>query len=103
MYAALFGLRAGDVRTSERDGSSHQLFAWDGSGRSAGSVANTARLPEVHPHWLFFFDVPALDEAVASVRAQGGETFPPTRNWNGDELAVCHDAQGAAFGLCQPS
>ncbi len=68
-----------------------------------GSMANTARLPGVHPHWLYFLPtVAGIDGTIAKVRARGGEIIANQATLpNGDRIVPCHDPQGAAFGLCQ--
>ncbi|HEY0715073.1 MAG TPA: VOC family protein [Polyangia bacterium] len=85
----------------EQGATTTQNFGWTTSSPTVGSVANSARLPGVHTHWLYGFRVSHLDEAIARVRAAGGKSLPPTRTPAGDLVAVCDDAQGAAFGLCQ--
>lgn len=78
-----------------------QLFAWDTSGRSVGSVSNAAALPGVHAHWIFFFEVADLDTARDRVTAAGGSALAPMTTPNGARVCVCDDPQGAAFGLYQ--
>ena len=77
------------------------MFAWDGSGRSVGGMANTARAPQIHAHWLYFFPVADLDGSLAKVRARGGRVLDHAVLPNGDRIAPCDDPQGAAFGLLQ--
>jgi predicted enzyme related to lactoylglutathione lyase len=78
----------------------YRMFAWDGSRKSVGSMANTARSPGVHPHWLFYFPVSDLEATMAKVRARGGNApVGATVLPNGDRIAPCEDGQGAAFGL----
>ena len=101
LYAALFGWTATDVLDLGPQGGRHQMFAWDESGRSIGSMADLARLPHVHPQWLFFFRVPNIEDALARVRRHGGKELGPTRISTGDIVAPCDDPQGAAFGLFQ--
>jgi predicted enzyme related to lactoylglutathione lyase len=79
----------------------HQLFAWNSTSTPAGIIANTARLPDVHAHWLFFFATDDLDGALDAVRANGGRALPAVTAY-GRRLAPCEDAQGAAFGLSAP-
>lgn len=76
-------------------------FAWSGGTTAAptGGVIGTAGRPGVHPHWLFFFPTADLAAAVAAVRASGGSVVGPTTLPTGEAVAVCDDAQGAAFGL----
>ena len=80
----------------------YRMFAWDASSPSVGAMANTARRPEIHPHWLYFFPVAELDDKLARVRARGGQVLgSPVVLPNGARIAPCQDPQGAAFGLFQ--
>ena len=64
-----------------------------------GGVADIARLPHVHPQWLFFFRTDSLEQSLARVRDLGGLTLPITATPEGNLLAPCDDPQGAAFAL----
>jgi uncharacterized protein len=101
LYAELFGWVAGEAVDLGAERGRHQLFAWDGAGRSAGSVANTARPPRIHPQWLYFFGVPDIAAGVEKVRAGGGLALETLRTSTGDLAVACDDPQGAAFGLYQ--
>jgi predicted enzyme related to lactoylglutathione lyase len=102
LYTELFGWTpAGSIEVADPEGG-HRLFTWEGAVKSVGSIANTARTPGIHPHWLFYFPVTDIDAAMTKVRAHGGNTPPaaivlPT----GERIAPCEDGQGAAFGLHQ--
>jgi len=103
LYAEIFGWsHAGAIDLSELAGE-HRTFRWKGAGKPVGSMANTARLPGVHPHWLFHFPVSDLESTLANVSARGGRALPPMLLPNGDRVAACEDPQGAAFGLLQPA
>jgi predicted enzyme related to lactoylglutathione lyase len=100
IYEELFGWT--HTKTTEVVGldGGFRLFAWAGSGESAGMMGNTARWPGVHSHWLYYFPVPDLEGALAKVPANGGRVVAPAAALaNGDRLAPCEDGQGAAFGL----
>lgn len=103
VYASLFGWTPNELVDLGPALGTHRMFSWDESRRTVGSVANTARLPHVHPHWLFFFAVDDIEASVAKVRELGGNALEPTRNGGGDRMTPCHDALGAAFGLHQSS
>ena len=77
----------------------HHQFAWSPGGPSVGTMADIAGRPGVHPHWLFHFRVAALEPALATVRAAGGLVLDPVTLPSGARIAVCDDAQGAAFAL----
>jgi hypothetical protein len=76
-----------------------QQFAWHAGGESVGAIGDIAARPGVHPHWLFFFEVDALDPSIAAVRAAGGSVIEPSTLPNGQRVCVCDDPQGAAFAL----
>ncbi|UJR78175.1 VOC family protein [Sandaracinus amylolyticus] len=105
---ALYGVRRGwrDTGTIELEGvGPYRTFAWDGP--SVGGMVQSVRLPAVHPHWLFYFEVPDLDAALATVGARGGKVVGPFLRSAGERVArptrcaACDDPQGAAFGLVQ--
>jgi len=98
-YGALFGWSAKELLDLGPAIGRQRVFAWDESGRSAGSIANTARLPHVHPHWMFHFPVMDMTDALGRVRALGGKPMEPIQTPNGDLVAACDDPQGAAFAL----
>lgn len=97
-YEKLVGWRdAGKIDVPDPDGG-HRLFTW--SGEAVGSVANTARWPGVHAHWLFYFAVDDVDAAVQCITDHGGTALPPVV-LDGRRIAACEDPQGAAFGVIQ--
>lgn len=79
----------------------YRSFAWHEAGAPVGAIANTARWPGVHTHWLFHLPVADIDAAVASVRMHGGTAMEPTTLPDGMRIVACDDPQGAAFGLTQ--
>jgi predicted enzyme related to lactoylglutathione lyase len=101
MYAALFGWTATEAADLGQGMGRHQPFSWDESGRTVGSVADTARAPHIHPQWLFFFRVDDMDGALERTRAGGGTVLARMTTPGGDLLAPCEDPQGAAFALFQ--
>ena len=105
VYSELFGwLQTGTFEVAEvaAEGG-HRTFRWHGADEDVGSMANTARLPGVHPHWLFHFPVADLDSTISKVAAHGGRALRPVVIPNGDRFVACEDPQGAAFGLVQPA
>ncbi len=104
-YCALMGWQLTEVVDLGPQGRHHR-FAWspdEASAGSIGSMADIAGRPGVHPHWLFHFRVAALEPALAAVRAAGGLVLDPVTLPGGARLAVCDDAQGAAFALQEGS
>jgi uncharacterized protein len=103
VYADLFGWTPLETLELGPHGSRHQTFAWNASPVAVGSTSDTARLPHVHPQWLFFFRTENLDRSLAVVREMGGLTLATTETADGDRVAPCDDPQGAAFALFQSS
>jgi hypothetical protein len=101
-YSALFGWSFNEKLDLGQHGS-HQRFAFDPVGSSIGVFSDVEGRAGVHTHWLFFFAVPSLDVAVQRVRAHGGIAVGPIELPNGVRVAACDDAQGAAFGVIEPS
>ena len=62
-------------------------------------MANTARWPGVHTHWLFHLPVADVHAVAARVRALGGTALGPTDLAGVGVLSACEDPQGAAFGV----
>ena len=100
LYAALFGWAATDAKELAPRMGRHQMFTWDESGRSVGSMTDIVS-PEVHPQWLFFFQVADIEHALAKVSARGGLALARTQTSTGDIVVPCDDPQGAAFALYQ--
>jgi predicted enzyme related to lactoylglutathione lyase len=101
VYSELFGWTHTETLDVPDLAGGYRMFAWDGAGRTVGSIANTARRPGVHTHWLFYFPVASLDEASGKVQQLGGLVLPQTELPDGTRLTPCDDPQGAAFGLLQ--
>jgi uncharacterized protein len=97
-YRELFGWELTD-RVGLGAHGSFQRFAWHAGGASVGAIADIAARPGVHAHWLFFFEVDALEPAIAATRAAGGVALDPIVVPSGERVCVCDDPQGAAFAL----
>lgn len=76
-------------------------FVWERGSEPVGWMSDIAGRPGVHPHWMFFFGIPALEAAMDAVRRAGGLVLGPFELPGGQRMAVCDDPQGAAFGLCE--
>ncbi len=102
LYASIAALR--EEPGVVHEGLLHQGFS-SMTGSTRGSIAETANLPGVHPHWLFFFRVDDFDAALAKVRALGGNVMTTSFHTQayGERVVCCEDAQGAAFGLLSRS
>jgi predicted enzyme related to lactoylglutathione lyase len=79
----------------------HQ-FAWTTGGANAGAITDITGRPGVHPHWLLNFRIAAIDTAVATLAKTGGELITQLTVPGVARIAVCHDPQGAIFGLREP-
>ena len=59
-----------------------------------------SRLP---PHWLYYFNVEAIDAALKRVKSNGGEvSAEPSEVPGGSWTIRCRDPQGAIFALVAP-
>jgi uncharacterized protein len=95
-YAGQFGWTKGDAMDMGAMGT-YQLFAAGGE-PVGGVMTKPANIPQ--PYWLFYFTVPALDAAVAKVKAQGGTLlFDPMEVPGGAWIVQAKDPQGAVFAL----
>jgi len=101
VYHQLFGWTQIQTLDAPEPVGAVRLFAWNETGAPVGAIGDTARLPGVHVHWLFFLPVGDIDRAAARVRALGGTAMEPVALRDGMRLAACEDPQGAAFGLAQ--
>jgi predicted enzyme related to lactoylglutathione lyase len=99
VYADLFKWTPADTVSPAPEGIRSRTFSWNGV--PAGSIANTASQPHIHPHWLFFFRTKRLEESLATIRALGGLALPVFKGPDGSRLAACEDRQHAAFGVYQ--
>jgi hypothetical protein len=100
VYAELFGWKASSTLQLGPPVGPYQLFTWAGAERDMGAMADMARLPGVHTHWLFYISVGDLDAALEKTRALGGVVANgPMDVPGGGRVAQCEDPQGAAFAL----
>ena len=78
----------------------YQIFAIDGVD-VGGMMTKT---PDIeHAHWLYYFNVNALDAAVTRVtKGKGRITRPAHEVPGGQWIAHCTDPHGAAFALVAP-
>jgi predicted enzyme related to lactoylglutathione lyase len=98
-YRAVFGYQVFDQIRD--DGVEHVLLA---SGDYARGSVNA--LPPggsgLHPHWLNFVRVVNTADAVAKVKALGGQVLvAPHLDRHGGSTAVVADPSGAPFGLLE--
>jgi len=98
-YLELFGWQERDCTELPAPFGLQRRFAFGQDAPAAGALTDISARPTVHEHWLYFFGVPSFDEALARVLANGGEVFAAVEGPDGVRGAMCHDPQGAAFGL----
>jgi predicted enzyme related to lactoylglutathione lyase len=98
LYADVFGW---EVQQKVETGpvGSYRPFAWEAGAENVGVMSDVEGRPGVHPHWLFFFQVPSLDSAMSRAQSLGGALLAPVTLASGARCCVGDDPQGAAFGL----
>jgi predicted enzyme related to lactoylglutathione lyase len=98
-YGQLFGWEFQQPNDLGPLGTLHP-FAWAPGGSPVGAMVDAQGRPGVHAHWLFYFGVASVESAVSAIQSLGGQaeliSVP-----NGEKVALCHDPQGAAFGVRQ--
>lgn len=95
-YAGLFGWTKDEAMDMGPMGV-YQLFAAGGQA-IGGMMTKTAETPA--PHWLYYFNVEAVDAAIARVKAAGGQLLNgPMQVPGGSWIAQCMDPQGAMFAV----
>jgi predicted enzyme related to lactoylglutathione lyase len=98
-YTALFGWRPTESMDMGEMGKYHMF------GRTlplGGMMKKPPELAHVPPHWMFYFQVPDINDGVSRVKANGGQVLNgPMEVPGGDWIINCMDPQGAAFSLHQ--
>jgi hypothetical protein len=58
----------------------------------------------IRPHWLYYFNVEAIDAAAKRVKEkQGNVTHGPSEVPGGSWILQCRDPEGIAFALVAPA
>jgi uncharacterized protein len=97
-YADLFGWEKQDAMDMGESGV-YQMYGR--AGKMLGGMYNKSP-DQPGPAWLYYFSIPDLDGAVATVQDEGGTiVVPPMEVPGGSRIAVAIDPQGAGFGLHQ--
>ena len=99
-YSSLFGWTKTDAMDMGPMGT-YQMFEM-GDGVTMGGMFN--KRPDVPmPAWLFYFNVPEINAAMARVTEGGGQVLNgPVQVPGGTMIAQCRDPQGAMFALAAP-
>ena len=103
-YATLFGWRKTEAMDVPEAGT-YQMFATATGPESETVGGMMTKSPETPAaHWLYFFNVEAIEDAMARVTDGGGTvTMGPMEVPGGEWVALCLDPQGAAFGMTAPT
>jgi len=98
-YSDMFGWTRADAVDMGPMGI-YQLFA-TGDAPVGGMMTRPSSVPK--PFWLYYFNVDAIDAAVARVGERGGRTLNgPHEVPGGSWIAQCMDPQGAMFAMVAP-
>ena len=96
-YQEMFGWKK-DEGIDMGDMGTYQLFAHNGA-QIGGMMTKPATVP-APPYWGFYFNVDALDAAIARSTAKGGKVVNgPMEVPGGAWVVNCVDPQGAHFNL----
>jgi predicted enzyme related to lactoylglutathione lyase len=104
-YEKLFGWTKADSYDMGPMGT-YQLFATPSSRGGAEPVGGMmTKPPQIpHPNWGFYFNVPAIDAAIARVQDGGGTILHGPVEVPGPQWIIqALDPQGAYFGLLAPA
>ena len=98
-YSSLFGWTRAEAIDMGKMGV-YQTFAT--GGEPVGGMMT--KMPEAPvPFWLYYFNVEAIDAAVARVKGAGGRiALDPQPVPTGQWIAQCFDPQGAMFAMLAP-
>ena len=97
-YGELFGWQNADAEIGPTD--TYQLFS--AGGQTIGGML-TKRSVEPVPYWLYYFNVDAVEAAMARVKDAGGQIIHgPMQVPGGSWIAQCMDPQGAMFAMAGP-
>jgi len=78
----------------------YQIFAIDGV-PAGGMMTKMPQSPV--PFWLYYFNVEALDPAIARAKNGGGQIANgPMEVPGGSWIVQCFDPQGAMFAMVAP-
>lgn len=98
-YGELFGW---SVERAEIGESPYQLFK-QGEQQVGGLMAKTPQMGPMPSCWVVYFVVPDAEAALATARAQGGQSLTPLMDLpEVGRMAWLMDPQGASFAVLQP-
>jgi predicted enzyme related to lactoylglutathione lyase len=97
-FTTLVGWELGAAHTRFGEGEAHALFH---GGRVFGLVRDLPAGSPIPPHWMYYFRVPNLDEALAKTRRLGGFYYEDPGVVDGGRRAIVLDPTGSPIGLWQ--
>jgi len=98
-YSGLFGWAKAEAVDMGPAGV-YQTFAIHGT-QAGGMMTKTPQTPA--PFWLYYFNVEAVDSAMARVKEGGGQILNgPLQVPGGSWIVQCSDPQGAMFAMTGP-
>ncbi|MEU6809379.1 VOC family protein [Streptomyces sp. NPDC046831] len=102
-YATVFGLEKTPGADGQADPAGDGQAALSLSGRPVAAVHGLGRaLPaDLGPHWLTYFDVAGLDDALGRVVRLGGQVLVPAHDGAHGRVAQVTDPDGTRFALLQ--
>ena len=100
-YSALFGWRFNEQDT--QGGPPYWTIEHDGAVRGANGgmreLAPQQREAGIPPHWMPYFTVVSVDDAIATTKDAGGTIIAGPIEIPPGRIAVLGDPQGAVFGI----
>ncbi len=100
-YTELFGWEKGEVMDMGPDGP-YAMYRYPGAAedRAFGAMFEGATRQGMPAHWLYYFNVEAIEPALTRIRAGGGQVIAGPMNVpGGGRIAPCLDPQGAAVAV----
>ncbi len=99
-YAEQLGWEKSDAMDMGAMGT-YQMFRVGGTGQAIGAMMDSPNFPR--PMWLFYFNVPDIDQALAAIKSDGGSVlYGPGVIPGGSFIVQATDPQGALFAVVGP-
>jgi uncharacterized protein len=99
-YAKLLGWEKSEAMTMP-GGAVYQMFTTGSPEMAGGMMTMMPGTPR--PHWVYYFNVPSIDAAVARIKKNGGTIAMEPMQVPGGQWALnARDGQGQLFGLLGP-
>ena len=99
-YAEQLGWEKSDAMDMGPMGT-YQMFKVGGTEQAIGGMMTSPEMPQ--PMWLYYFNVPDIDEALARINGNGGKVnYGPGEIPGGYFIIQGNDPQGAMFAVVGP-